>query len=166
MNNLFMFYTQIQLYICLCHEQILIDWFKPERMVIIYMHNLLLTLFRETYSRQPNYSKFVQHYNHNSLSYDHSQVTHNLLRRAELWFPFLRNFQPLREDIAKYYCIASSVHNLFDFVHNELHREVNTCAGFINFHMLGTYVRLRYKYLCMIHFLHMWSRMRFSFSSR
>ena len=39
--------------------------------------------------------------------------------------------QPLREEIAKYYCIASSVqnlnfHNLFHLVHNEAQDEANT----------------------------------------
>ena len=35
-------------------------------------------------------------------------------------------FQPLREEIAKYYCIASSFHNMFDLMHNKVLDEANT----------------------------------------
>ena len=69
----------------------------------------------------------LQHYNHSLLSYDHSQVIYTLPLESKVWVSFfLVTFQPLCEKITKCYCIASSIHNLFHMVYNEVHDEVNT----------------------------------------
>ena len=73
------------------------------------------------------------HYNHSSFSYDHSQVIYNLPWEAKLVSFSRIIFQPLHEEIAKYYCITSSVHtlsfhNMFHLVHDEVYDEVSTFA--------------------------------------
>ena len=73
----------------------------------------------------------LRHYNHNSLSYNHSQAIYSLPWEAKSGVGvsfFWICFQPLTEEIAKYYYIASSVHNLFHLVHDKVHNDVNTCT--------------------------------------
>ena len=75
--------------------------------------------------------KNLQHYNHSSLSYNHCQVIYSLLWYAKSGLSFLIKFQPLCKEIAKYYCFASSVHNLsfhniFHLQHDEVHDETKT----------------------------------------
>ena len=38
-------------------------------------------------------------------------------------------FQPIHEEIAKYCCIASSSHNMFHLVHDEVQDETNMCTS-------------------------------------
>ena len=46
--------------------------------------------------------------------------------RSKVWVSFSWiTFQPLHEEIAKFYCTASSFHKIFNLVHNEVHNEVN-----------------------------------------
>ena len=72
----------------------------------------------------------LQHYNHSSLSYNHSQVIYIVYhRRQSLCFLFLDNLSAPREEIAKYYYIASSFHNIFHLMHDKIHNEVNTCTS-------------------------------------
>ena len=106
-----------------------VGWFKPERMV---MHTL----------REGKYLNKLEKHILGSLillNLQHLQPQLTQLRsqpsyiwftvESKVWVSFSRiTFQSLHEEIAKYYCIASSFHNTFYLLHDEVHNEANTCT--------------------------------------
>ena len=112
-----------------------VSWFKPETMVMYtcITQGKVFEQIRETYFGQPNFVKFAAK----------TTAAHSVTITAKLYIVyhgkqsqgvlFLDNLSTLTQEIAKYYCITSSVHNLsfhnlFHLAHEKVHDEANMCT--------------------------------------
>ena len=103
-----------------------VGWFKHKRLVM-YTCILKKNLNKiETYFVLPNFIKFAALQPQLTQLRSQPSYIYFTIGKQSLGLLFLVTFQPLCEKITKCYCIASSIHNLFHMVYNEVHDEVNT----------------------------------------